>query len=136
MFCTGGIRCERASAYVKKAGVAKKVYHIKGGIHRYVEEFPNGFFRGKNYVFDARISIKANDDILATCDFCPTPYDTFSNCINAECNKQIIICPDCEPKVHNTCSTTCSELVLAGKVNIRKTPNKPFYDHTTTHTSC
>ncbi len=120
MFCTGGVRCERASALVEKLKVAKKVYHIKGGIHRYVEEFPNGFFRGKNYVFDARISMKINDDILTTCDFCPTPYDELENCLNAECNKQIVVCPSCKPTAHNCCSTTCKERVLTGSVTIRK----------------
>lgn len=47
MYCTGGVRCERASAYIKSKGVAQEVYHIKGGIHRYIEQFPDGFFREK-----------------------------------------------------------------------------------------
>ena len=64
-----GIRCERASAYVKLKGDAKEVFHIKGGIHRYVEEFPNGFFKGKNYVFDGRVAVKVTDDILGSCSF-------------------------------------------------------------------
>ena len=55
MYCTGGIRCERASTYLKEKGVAKNVYQILGGIHRYAEQYPDGFFRGKNYVFDDRI---------------------------------------------------------------------------------
>ena len=122
MFCTGGIRCERASAYVKTHTQAKNVYQIYGGIHRYTEAYPDGHFRGKNYVFDARIGMKITDDILGTCDFCTTPCDDYTNCINAECNKQILVCLTCLPQVHNTCSPRCSELVQTGQVNIRILP--------------
>ena len=73
MYCTGGIRCERATAYLNEKNVAKKVYQIKGGIHRYVEQYPDGFFRGKNYVFDGRIAVKINDDILGSCALCAQP---------------------------------------------------------------
>ena len=124
MYCTGGVRCERASAYLKLKAVAKEVSQIKGGIHRYIEQFPDGFFRGKNYVFDARVSVAANNDILATCQVCSCGYDEYTNCINAECNKQIIVCPSCIEHYHNTCSTVCLELVQAGKVNIRTIPTK------------
>ena len=57
MYCTGGVRCERATAYLNVKNVAKKVYHIQGGIQRYIEKYPNGFFRGSNYVFDSRVNI-------------------------------------------------------------------------------
>jgi predicted sulfurtransferase len=124
MYCTGGIRCEKATAYVKMKQVAKEVYHIKGGIHRYIEAFPDGLFKGKNYVFDGRVTQRVSEDILAHCEQCAKPYDDYNNCINAECNKQIIVCPDCIDIYHNTCSTTCSELVQARKVNIRTIPHK------------
>ena len=58
MYCTGGVRCERLSAFLKTKQVAKEVLQISGGIHRYAEQFPDGFFKGKNYVFDARIAKK------------------------------------------------------------------------------
>ena len=119
MYCTGGIRCERASAYVKSKGVAKKVLQITGGIHRYVEQFPDGFFKGKNYIFDARTALKVTDDILGTCDHCNIPFDDYTNCINAMCNKQILSCSDCLKKLKNTCSNRCSELVQSGSVVIR-----------------
>lgn len=124
MFCTGGIRCERASAYLKSKNIAKEVYHIKGGIHRYAEEFPDGFFRGKNYVFDARITTRVTNDILANCEHCKIPYDEYTNCINASCNRQIIVCPSCIDIYHNTCSTDCQTLVEEKKVNIRAVPYK------------
>lgn len=121
MFCTGGIRCERATAYLKKKNLAQEVYHIKGGIHRYAEKYPDGYFRGKNYVFDRRITQKITDDILGTCDHCAKPNDDYTNCINAQCNKQIIVCPECIDTYHNTCSERCSELVRTSQVPIRST---------------
>jgi predicted sulfurtransferase len=124
MYCTGGIRCERASSYLKSKNAAKKVYQIQGGIHRYAEQFPDGFFRGKNYVFDGRIAVKVNDDILSTCEHCHLPYDEFTNCINASCNKQFIVCPSCTVKTSETCSATCQTLVTEKKVTIRIKPRK------------
>jgi len=119
MYCTGGIRCERASAILKSKGIAQEVYQIEGGIHRYVEQFPNGFFRGKNYVFDNRIGVKANDDILGQCDVCEIPYDEFTNCLNASCNKHFIGCLNCIKKLENTCSPKCMELVATSAVKKR-----------------
>ncbi|MFI5333440.1 MAG: rhodanese-related sulfurtransferase, partial [Candidatus Babeliales bacterium] len=116
MFCTGGIRCERASSYLKSKGVASNVYQINGGIHTYVEQFPNGFFRGKNYVFDGRVAVKVNDDILGTCYICNTPCDDYTNCVNALCNKHFIGCAACITTLHNACSTQCLELVTQEKV--------------------
>lgn len=124
MFCTGGVRCERASAYVKLKQVAKSVYHIQGGIHTYITQYPNGHFRGKNYVFDGRITDQVTNDILTQCDHCQTPFDEYTNCINAQCNRQIIVCPSCIKDYHNTCSTRCLELVQSGLVNIRTLPHK------------
>ncbi|MBA3954467.1 rhodanese-related sulfurtransferase [Candidatus Dependentiae bacterium] len=124
MFCTGGVRCERASAYVKLKQVAQKVYHIQGGIHNYVTQYPNGHFKGKNYVFDGRIANQVTNDVLAHCDHCQVQFDEYTNCINAECNRQIIVCPNCITSYHNTCSTRCLELVQSGSVNIRTLPHK------------
>lgn len=126
MYCTGGVRCERATAYLKQKGVAKDVYQVEGGIHRYVEKYPDGHFRGSNYVFDGRIAEKINNDILSTCDVCTTtPCDFYTNCINAMCNKQFLGCPDCLKTYQEACSKSCFELVQSGKVNIRKKPLRP-----------
>jgi predicted sulfurtransferase len=119
MYCTGGIRCERASAYLKLKGVAKEVFQLKGGIHRYIEKYPQGYFRGKNYVFDDRIEVSANNDIVGTCELCAVPYDTYTNCLNATCNKHFIGCPDCVQKLADTCSENCKQLVAEGKVPLR-----------------
>jgi len=123
MYCTGGIRCERATAVLNTKNVAKTVYQIKGGIHRYAENYPNGFFKGKNYVFDNRISMKVTDDILGSCLTCSQPYDEYTNCLNALCNLHYINCPDCLTKLSNTCSPKCQELVKNKQTIIR--PARP-----------
>ncbi len=120
MVCTGGVRCERASGFVKKAVHTKNVYQLKGGIHRYIEQFPDGHFRGSNYVFDARVIQRVNDDILSSCDICTNvPTDYYNNCKNAQCNKQYLTCPSCLELLQEACSQTCLDLIQAGKVTVR-----------------
>jgi len=127
MYCTGGIRCERASAYLKVKGIAKEVYQIQGGIHRYIEQFPDGHFRGKNYVFDNRMLQKANDDIMTACDWCIKPCDTLTSCINSECDKQFICCAPCLEPSQNTCSFACKDLVAQNAVRLREMPRNTLY---------
>lgn len=124
MYCTGGIRCERATAYLNEKKVAKKVYQIEGGIHRYAEQYPDGFFRGKNYVFDGRIALKVNDDILGSCLICTTACDDYHNCLNAACNKHFIGCAQCVVTLDKTCSTTCQNLIAENKTHTRPEFNK------------
>jgi predicted sulfurtransferase len=119
MYCTGGIRCERASAYLKSKNVTTKVYQIEGGIHNYIERYPNGFFKGKNYVFDGRVATKANDVILGHCNNCSNACDDYTNCLNASCNKHFVCCQDCLQKLDNTCSKACLTLVTEKTVTIR-----------------
>jgi predicted sulfurtransferase len=126
MYCTGGVRCERATAYLKLKGVAKNIYQIQGGIHRYIEKFPNGFFRGKNYVFDARITVKVNDDVLGKCDICAAACDQFTNCRNATCNKHFIGCSNCLQSLGNACSASCQDLLENHQATAR--PYRPMVD--------
>jgi predicted sulfurtransferase len=119
MYCTAGVRCERASAFLKSLDLARDVMQVYGGIHRYVERFPEGYFRGKNYLFDERRAVKINDDIMAQCSFCRTSYDTYINCSNTQCNKQIISCLACKDEYKTTCSNVCKDLVLTGRVKQR-----------------
>ncbi len=119
MHCTGGVRCERASAYLNQKQVAKKVYQIAGGIHRYIEQYPDGFFRGKNYVFDQRITVAANNDILGTCLHCKIPSDEYFNCLNALCNKHFTSCLSCIEAFAKTCSPKCQSLLSE-----KKTPER------------
>ena len=115
MYCTGGVRCERATAYLNVKNVAKKVYHIQGGIQRYIEKYPDGFFRGSNYVFDSRVNVKINTDTLSNCALCQTPWDQYINCTNALCNKHLLACPDCTTKYNHTCSQTCQTLIATNQ---------------------
>ena len=119
IYCTGGIRCERASSYLKQETGAKKVFQIQGGIHRYVEQYPEGFFRGKNYVFDGRVGVRINDDILGTCKLCDKPSDEYTNCKNAECNDHFIYCQNCIESYDNCCSKECMQLLKMGRVKER-----------------
>jgi len=119
MYCTGGIRCERASAYLKSHDVAREVLQLSGGIHRYLEQYPDGFFRGKNYVFDGRIAVATNNDILTTCSQCNAPEDAYTNCINTHCNARVILCNDCAQMTQSTCSESCKILVEQGSVPLR-----------------
>jgi predicted sulfurtransferase len=131
MYCTGGIRCERASAFLKSQGVAKEVYQMEGGIHRYAEKYPDGFFRGKNYVFDGRIAVKVNDDILGSCALCTTSCDEYTNCLNASCNNHFICCQICLVTYGNTCSQECQELLQHNAVAPRpqRSIAKPLQPH-------
>ena len=119
MVCTAGIRCERATTYLKKKNIAKNVYQLKGGIHRYTERYPKGFFKGKNYVFDGRIAVKVSNDIITNCDICNIQCDDYTNCINVLCNKQFIACSTCIEKFNNACNTQCMVLINEKKVKKR-----------------
>lgn len=122
MHCTGGVRCERATAYLQQKGITKEIYQIEGGIQRYIEQFPEGHFRGSNYVFDGRIAERINNDILSECDICNIPCDTYVNCVNVECNKQFLGCSDCALQFEECCGKTCYNLVKTGSVKTRTKP--------------
>lgn len=123
MFCTAGVRCEPITAYLNQKQVASKVYQIEGGIQRYIEVYPDGHFRGKNYVFDGRIAMRVNSDILGKCYLCAIPFDDYTNCLNAACNKHYLGCPDCLVKYQNCCSEKCQNLVLTAQTHTR--PARP-----------
>jgi len=111
-YCTGGIRCETATALLKKKGF-KDVSQLHGGVHVYGQEFPDAYWEGKLYVFDERVAVPINTPqnrkILAQCLHCQTPCDDYINCTNAKCNKQIVICADCRVKWNDGCSEFCSQ---------------------------
>ena len=115
MYCTGGVRCERATAFLVQKNVASKVYQIEGGIVRYIEKYPNGHFRGKNYVFDERITVRANADILSKCLHCDTKSDDYTNCLNAFCNKHYTVCAPCNETFANCCTENCKMLVMTNQ---------------------
>ncbi|TMW59402.1 hypothetical protein Poli38472_004471 [Pythium oligandrum] len=96
MYCTGGIRCEKASAYLKHLGL-ENVYQLQGGIHRYLERFPDGGrFQGKNFVFDQRVAMASTDPSVAgKCDQCATPYDVVSGVRCVYCRTHVLLCDAC-----------------------------------------
>ncbi|XP_061490231.1 thiosulfate sulfurtransferase/rhodanese-like domain-containing protein 2 isoform X2 [Rhineura floridana] len=113
MYCTGGIRCERGSAYLRSKGVCKGVYHLKGGIHKYLEEFPDGFYRGKLFVFDERYSISSNSDVISACRYCGMLWDQYRLCSTQPCRQLVLICPQCQLKGFTACCPLCQEKGLA-----------------------
>jgi UPF0176 protein len=133
MYCTGGVRCELATAYLNQKNIASNVYQINGGIVRYTEKFPEGHFRGKNYVFDGRVAVRINNDVIGHCEVCGASNDDLTNCINVKCNKQYIACPTCLTSLGNTCSSVCHELVTTQAVSVRTQPKKVTLTHEQTH---
>lgn len=107
MYCTGGIRCERASAYLRTKEVCKDVLQLRGGIHRYLEQFPEGHYRGKLFVFDERYAISSNDDIISDCRYCGAPWDRYELCSSASCRQLVLSCPGCRQSGLTACCPTC-----------------------------
>eukprot|EP00079_Xenopus_tropicalis_P024866 XP_012817923.1 PREDICTED: thiosulfate sulfurtransferase/rhodanese-like domain-containing protein 2 isoform X1 [Xenopus tropicalis] len=107
MYCTGGIRCERGSAYLRSKSVCKEVYQLKGGIHKYLEQFPDGYFRGKLFVFDGRYTISSNNDIISNCCYCGIAWDEYKLCSTTRCCQLVLTCAECRRKGLTACCPTC-----------------------------
>lgn len=114
MYCTGGIRCEKASAFLHHNGF-KNVYHLEGGIINYVrqvkEQNLTNKFKGKNFVFDERLGERITEDIIAHCHQCGKPCDTHVNCANNACHLLFIQCGECKGAYDGCCSTACKEFI-------------------------
>jgi len=114
MYCTGGIRCEKASAYFKFKGF-KDVNHLHGGIIQYAKEVKEQHleskFRGINFVFDERIGERITEDILSSCHQCGKPCDTHVNCKNDDCHLLFIQCEECATKMEGCCTPNCQNIV-------------------------
>ncbi|MEO6070299.1 MAG: rhodanese-related sulfurtransferase [Chitinophagaceae bacterium] len=115
MYCTGGIRCEKASAYMLHNGFSK-VYHLEGGIINYAsrvkEEGLQNKFHGKNFVFDNRLGERITEEIIAHCHQCGLPADTHVNCANNGCHLLFIQCGKCAEKFAGCCSAACHHTIL------------------------
>jgi len=113
MYCTGGIRCEKASAYYKHKGF-KKVFQLEGGIIEYTRQVKakglENKFLGKNFVFDHRRGERISEDVIAHCHQCGAPCDTHVNCANEACHLLFIQCEACAEKMTNCCSDHCKEI--------------------------
>ena len=114
MYCTGGIRCEKASAWMLHQGF-KNVFHLEGGIINYVKEIKEqgleSKFIGKNFVFDERLGERITNDIIAKCHQCGQPADTHINCANEGCHLLFIQCEECRKKYEGCCSKECQDTI-------------------------
>jgi UPF0176 protein len=113
MYCTGGIRCEKASAYMKHKGF-ENVYHLEGGIIKYARDARSNNldikFKGVNFVFDERLAERISDEVIATCHQCGEPFDHHTNCLNLGCHILFIQCNKCKEKYENCCSEECQNI--------------------------
>ena len=114
MYCTGGIRCEKASAYMLHHGF-KNVFHLEGGIINYANQIKEvgleSQFKGKNFVFDDRLGEKITEDIISKCHQCGAPCDTHTNCKNDGCHLLFIQCPSCAETYAGCCTQACTGIV-------------------------
>ncbi|TDH28794.1 rhodanese-related sulfurtransferase [Segetibacter sp. 3557_3] len=110
MYCTGGIRCEKASAYMLHNGFSN-VYHLEGGIINYAsqvkEQQLETKFIGKNFVFDDRLGERITEHVIAKCHQCGQPADTHTNCRNDACHLLFIQCKACRDKFDGCCTAEC-----------------------------
>lgn len=123
-FCTGGIRCEPATAMLVAAGIDREnIYQLEGGIVKYGEKYGNeGFYEGKCFVFDDRVAVPINTlptaPIIGNCLHCTVSCDHYRNCANKFCNKLFIACDSCNESFENTCTSDC-EAMIQNEKNIR-----------------
>jgi UPF0176 protein len=114
MYCTGGIRCEKASAYMLHKGF-KNVFHLEGGIINYAQQIKkegiDSKFIGKNFVFDNRLGERITEDVIAKCHQCGKPADTHTNCANDGCHLLFIQCSDCAKAYDGCCTVECQTIV-------------------------
>lgn len=114
MYCTGGIRCEKASAWFKHQGY-ENVHQLNGGIIEYARQVKEQGLRnkyiGKNFVFDERRAERISDDIIAHCHQCGNPCDDHTNCANPGCNLLFIQCKECKDKLDACCTPECKEVI-------------------------
>ena len=138
LYCTGGIRCEKTSAYLRHHGF-RDVNQLHGGIIDYARQLEqdvtlNNNFVGKNFVFDERRGERISEDIISSCHQCDKPFDTHVNCRNINCNLLFLQCDSCKEKYENCCSIECIEIVklpLDEQKKLRQEKDKRsiYYSH-------
>lgn len=128
MYCTGGIRCEVYSAFLKEKGF-ENVYQLDGGIINYGLKNGTGKWKGKLFVFDDRMSVPISEEekseVIATCHLCAEPSENYFNCANMDCNKLFISCKKCLEKHLGCCSAGCQEAPRV-RPYAQQNPHKPF----------
>ncbi|MBL7940647.1 MAG: rhodanese-related sulfurtransferase [Flavobacteriales bacterium] len=113
LYCTGGIRCEKASAYLKHEGFTN-VAQLHGGIIDYARQLKaeglKSKYLGQNFVFDERLAERITDDVVSTCMQCGASCDRITNCHEATCNMLLVQCEACATKYADCCSPSCREI--------------------------
>ncbi len=113
LYCTGGIRCEKASAYLKHQGFTN-VSQLHGGIIDYARQLKaeglKSNYLGQNFVFDERLAERITDDVVSTCMQCDAKSDRITNCHEATCNMLLVQCEACATKYADCCSPSCREI--------------------------
>ncbi len=126
LYCTGGIRCEKASAYMRHEGF-EDVNQLYGGIIDYARQVKaEGLetkFIGKNFVFDERLGEKITGDVISVCHQCEKPSDRHVNCANDDCHLLFIQCEECGSKMNGCCTPQCMHIIslpLEEQIKLRK----------------
>ncbi len=113
-YCTGGIRCEKATALLTEQGY-EHVYQLEGGIVKYLEKYPDGYFTGKNFVFDDRMvtntDTPSGEKVLGICAHCKLPSDRYIDCAKTDCHQLFICCKDCEQQHNGLCPVAAKQVV-------------------------
>jgi UPF0176 protein len=111
-YCTGGIRCEKASAYLIEKGF-KNVFQLQDGIINYTKKFPDTYWEGSVFVFDERRIVEPNSKEelrhVGSCHFCGKPASYYIDCHNQDCDKMIVTCHDCKIENDYCCSEKCRQ---------------------------
>ena len=138
LYCTGGIRCEKTSAYLKHNGF-QDVNQLHGGIIDYARQLKlddrlENNYVGKNFVFDERRSERISDDVISSCHQCGSPFDIHVNCKNVDCNLLFLQCDSCKDKYENCCSIECINVInlpFKDQKSLRKKSGKKkmYYSH-------
>lgn len=130
LYCTGGVRCEKASAFLKSEGF-QDVNQLHGGVIDYARQIKaeqlEGKFKGKNFVFDERIGERISDDIISHCHQCGALSDDHTNCLNNACHLLFIQCADCKEEFNGACTKECKRIAalpLEEQKKLRKGPPK------------
>ena len=130
LYCTGGIRCEKASAYLIKNGFSN-VNQLQGGIIQYAHDIKSqgldSKFLGKNFVFDARMGERVTNDIIGECHQCGRPADKHLDCGNEACHILFIQCDKCYKEYDGCCTKECKDfasLPIEEQRILRKDPEK------------
>ena len=133
MYCTGGIRCEKASAYFKHNGF-NQVFQLDGGIIEYAKQVEEqglkNKFRGKNFVFDERLGERISNEIVSNCHQCGKPCDTHINCANDPCHLLFIQCEECKQAHAACCSSKCHDFIQLSEEEQQEKKNTTLFNGT------